>query len=1478
MRIVLPTLLLSLSVFTVARARDGETPHVVLIGGDAEYSSRETVDAIAASLRERWGFRTTVLKSHVGSIENPDNPNTEIPGLEAIRTADLLIIYVRMRKPPREQLQMLDAYFAAGKPAIGLRTTTHGFTNDRGWCPRYFGGHYWTHFGGTTTAYTLPSADDHPILRGLPRHRELRNSLYVTVPLSDTATPLVLGRHDEATPPQVYAWTNEYCPGSRLFFSTMSHPEDIADSYNQTLLYNAVFWCLGREVPEGGVLGLGKKRARTVPVETETAPPADAPPGAVVLFGGDDLSRWDWWFGGKEGLAVYGLDERAHSGAGLQAFDGPRWRVVDRSVEAAVGRGDLITREPFTDYRLHLEFLVPPSPKDAPRLWRGNSGVFLNGSYEVQILEGDGSNDVLSCGAITGQVAPAVDAARGAGEWQSLDITFRAARFRGGKKASRARVTALLNGKKIHDNVALADNTTWGLPEARVENGPVSGPIRFQADSGPVRFRNIWVEPLSFREVTRVLPDRRPPTGKPWIDMDYGQFLTASIEVSKGNIAHKGVAIRLDGSEGGISSGSEFVVFDTDTLRYAAGWVGPDFIDWRSIVFDGSHQTHPRLRGDLVFSNPIAPGWGKPGEGGFEDPRVRGRDGVAYGPLPRSWARWKGLYVYGDQVVLSYSIGGVDILERPLSEINAGVTAFIRTLDIGLRPGDLMLQVAHDPEGAVELHATGSGRRVALLRRKQPANEERAATAGVNFDGTTRVEIRRSEDFDFSGKDFSVLARIKTRKGGTILASAPARGEWKPDGVTFFVRGGRLCYDIGWVGVVQSRRRVADGEWHDVLLTFDSSSGVSRLYVDGELDGERSLRPQGEETGHRVRIGYTSPDFPDPSSFVGSIEEVRFYQRRVDPASPRVADGLVAHWRPAEATGGVVPDLSGNGRSGDVATVDGAGGGDGADSGILAATLAAGPEVATWVGTPDGHLRLRIPAGEPTKIRVVLTRIAGVEDAPGLAAFASKLPPPADLKLMTAGGEGRWKEVVKTQSSVLGRPAGPYVVDTITAPDDNPWDCWMRLGGFDFFPDGKRAAVCTWMGDVWTVDGLGAELGELTWRRIAGGLYQPLGLKIVGGVIHVLGRDQITRLHDLDGDGETDFYENFNNDAQATEHFHEFASGLQTDAAGNFYYMKGGRHALDSVTPQHGSLIRVSADGSRSEMVAYGFRAPNGLCVNPNGSFIGSDQEGHWTPANRINWIEPGSYSGYQWSGGYHANKPEDWGRPLCWIHPEMDRSPAEQLWVTSDRWGPLGGGLLSLSYGTGHVYLVPWEEVDGRKQGGVVKLPIEIFPTGVMRGRFHPGDGQLYVCGLFGWSSNRTKPGGLYRVRWTGRPVHAPVRLHATTDGVLIVFSDPLDRRRAGRAGSYVIEQWNYRRTAQYGSKEYRVSDGSRGRDQVAIESVRVSEDGRSVFLAIPDMKPCMQMRIRYRLRGADGSRISQDIYNTVHALGDPAPLLRGF
>ena len=168
-----------------------------------------------------------------------------------------------------------------------------------------------------------------------------------------------------------------------------------------------------------------------------------------------------------------------------------------------------------------------------------------------------------------------------------------------------------------------------------------------------------------------------------------------------------------------------------------------------------------------------------------------------------------------------------------------------------------------------------------------------------------------------------------------------------------------------------------------------------------------------------------------------------------------------------------------------------------------------------------------------------------------------------DAAALTHGGPSHWPQEITSAGRLQVEPKrdaakAAYVLDELTIPPvPSTWPR-LRFGGFDFFPDGHSAALCTWNGDVYLVKGIDQKLEHLTWRRIAGGMFQTLGLKIVDGTIYVHGRDQITILHDLDADGEADFYENFNNDVAITDHFHEFAFDLQQDSAGNFYIIKGG--------------------------------------------------------------------------------------------------------------------------------------------------------------------------------------------------------------------------------------------------------------------------------------------------------------------------------
>jgi hypothetical protein len=300
--------------------------------------------------------------------------------------------------------------------------------------------------------------------------------------------------------------------------------------------------------------------------------------------------------------------------------------------------------------------------------------------------------------------------------------------------------------------------------------------------------------------------------------------------------------------------------------------------------------------------------------------------------------------------------------------------------------------------------------------------------------------------------------------------------------------------------------------------------------------------------------------------------------------------------------------------------------------------------------------------------------------------------------------------------------------------------------------------------------------------------------------------------------------------------------------------------------PQHGTLLKVAKDGGRTEILATGFRAPNGVCLNADGTFFLSDQEGFWTPKNRINWVKRNGFYGNMW-GYSDVTDPADSAmeQPVCWLTNAFDRSPAQLLWVesTNPAWKPLEGALLCLSYGYGKIYVVPHELVAGQMQGGECALPLPRFPTGIMRGRFHPGNGELYTCGLFAWAGDQTEPGGFYRVRATGKPMHLPVQLNVREGGVLMRFTDPLDPQATINASAYSARAWSIKRSVEYGSEHY-------GEHALEVKSASLSEDGRGVWLGIPGIHPTRCMELRYQIRGKSGAAVNGVIDCTIHRLGD--------
>jgi putative heme-binding domain-containing protein len=475
---------------------------------------------------------------------------------------------------------------------------------------------------------------------------------------------------------------------------------------------------------------------------------------------------------------------------------------------------------------------------------------------------------------------------------------------------------------------------------------------------------------------------------------------------------------------------------------------------------------------------------------------------------------------------------------------------------------------------------------------------------------------------------------------------------------------------------------------------------------------------------------------------------------------------------------------------------------------------------------------------------------------------------PADnhpLKYLATPGKPQWPQQITTR--IVRGVNRPYAVDTIGLPMVNPWKSLVYCGGHDFLPDGS-ALVCTMQGDVWRVSGLVAgdtpNIATAHWRRFASGLHHALGLVVAKDGIFVQCRDQLTRLQDLNQDGEADFYECFSNAFITSAAGHDFTCGLQRDDAGNFYTASGNQ-----------GLVRISADGRRADVIATGFRNPNGLGLHSDGLLTIPCSEGEWTPASmicamRLQEVTTTSrFFGYR---GPRNSQPPD--LPLAYLPRGLDNSSGGQTYVNSDRWGPLTGQLIHFSSGAGAHFLVLRDEVDGQLQGAVVPLPGE-FLSGVHRGRFNPRDGQLYVSGMAGWGNYTPDTGCFQRVRYTGDRVQLPSGFHVYQNGVAVSFTQPIDKSVAANVHSHFAQCWNYRYSGAYGSPEYSTRHpGTRGHDPLTIRSAHVLPDGRTLFLELPDLQPVNQLHLRLHT----GHEVAHDLFVTVHRLDKPFTEFPGY
>jgi hypothetical protein len=232
------------------------------------------------------------------------------------------------------------------------------------------------------------------------------------------------------------------------------------------------------------------------PTFAETGLGAAPLPGAEVLLDGTRQmldEKWTYWKGPR-----------------FQSSLPIKWKIVEDPVDGGTvlmsddpvaaggkyGTADIVTKKEYRDFRLHVEFLVMKPG--------GNSGVYLQNRYEIQILDGDKSKHGM--GAVINETESPYHAYLGTGKWNAYDITFRAARFQDGKLSEKAMVTVVFNGKKVHVNQQI--NKVWGGANSGLDGGndggrgitDVPGGLKLQCEGHDVRFRNVWIKELDLQQ------------------------------------------------------------------------------------------------------------------------------------------------------------------------------------------------------------------------------------------------------------------------------------------------------------------------------------------------------------------------------------------------------------------------------------------------------------------------------------------------------------------------------------------------------------------------------------------------------------------------------------------------------------------------------------------------------------------------------------------------------------------------------------------------------------------------------------------------------------------------------------------------------------------------------------------------------------------------------------------------------------------
>lgn len=414
----------------------------------------------------------------------------------------------------------------------------------------------------------------------------------------------------------------------------------------------------------------------------------------------------------------------------------------------------------------------------------------------------------------------------------------------------------------------------------------------------------------------------------------------------------------------------------------------------------------------------------------------------------------------------------------------------------------------------------------------------------------------------------------------------------------------------------------------------------------------------------------------------------------------------------------------------------------------------------------------------------------------------------------------------------------------------------LRPGGFepqvsamDWMPDG-RLAVATWggtdnvAGEVYLLDNVTGDTSpeKVTVTRVAEGLKEPMGLKVVDGTIYVSQKHELTELVDVDGDDVVDEY-NTVATWPFSDNFHEFAFGMLY--RNGFFYLNlsvainyGGATTDPQPSENRGTTIKVNRKTGEVSYVAGGLRTPNGIGWGPGGDIFVTDNQGGWLPASKLVHIKQDRFfNHYTNPDGPFDDQPVT--QPVLWLpQNEIANSPSTPLYVEE---GPFAGQMLFGDVTYGGIQRAYLEKVKGQYQGAVFRMTqgLEVGVNRITRGP----DGAIYLGGL-GAGGNWGQAGkltyGLQKLTPDGDNAFDIRAMRAVPGGFELEYTRPLSEETAqDLAARYRVTQWRYVPTPNYGGPKV-------DEETLPVTSATLSDDGTTVTLTIPGLQPNRVVHVR--------------------------------